>query len=164
MSTEFDKKFLEITKAEGVPAPKGAVANYVPTKQIGNILYTSGQAPFVGDDLPARYLGKLGVIASAGGVTNNLGTEAARITTLNLLWNVREALGSLDKVESIISLEGMVNCCSSFTEHSTIVNGASDLLVEIFGDQGKHTRAATGHNSLAFDICVEIRIIVEVKA
>ena len=120
------------------------------------MLYLSGQAPFRGHDIPFK--GKLG-----GGVSVADGAAAARLTGLNLLYEARAALGTLDDVEAIVSIDGMVNCTSEFMGQSAVIDGCSDLLVEIFGDAGKHTRSAVGQVALAMDITTEIKMQLLVK-
>lgn len=154
----YDSTFAQIVKQENVPHPPSAVANYVATRRVGDLLFVSGQAPFQGQDIPPQYLGQLG-----GTVTTAVGQAAARITGLNLLYNVRDALGTLDLVDCIVALDGMVNSAATFTDQPKVIDGCSDLLVEIFGENGKHTRSAVGQVVLAFNICVEIKLIVRVK-
>lgn len=151
----YDAKFLEIVQKEGVPPPPTAVANYVPTRRVGDVLYVSGSGPFKGKDIVS--MGRLGAT-----LTVEEGKAAARLTGLNLLYNVREALGTLDDVECIVAIDGMVNCVAAFEQQPAVIDGCSDLLVEIFGDAGKHTRSAVGQVSLAFDVSVEIKMIVQV--
>lgn len=151
----YDTRFLGMAKAEGVPPPPKAVADYIPTRRVGDVLYVSGQGPFKGDQLVCT--GKLGWYVSV-----EKGKEAARITGFNLLYNVRDALGTLDRVACIIGIDGMVNCDPDFTQQSTVIDGCSELLVEIFGDAGKHTRSAVGQVALAFDVSVEIKMQVSV--
>lgn len=154
----YDSTFMEIARRENVPHPPSAVANYVATRRVGDLLFVSGQAPFKGKDIPPQYLGQLG-----GAITTPVGQAAARLTGLNLLYNVRDALGTLDQVDCIVALDGMVNSTATFTDQPKVIDGCSDLLVEIFGDNGKHTRSAVGQVVLAFNICVEIKLIVRVK-
>jgi enamine deaminase RidA (YjgF/YER057c/UK114 family) len=154
----YDSTFAQIVKRENVPPPPASVANYVATRRVGDLLFVSGQAPFQGKDIPPQYLGQLG-----GAITTPVGQAAARLTGLNLLYNVRDALGTLDKVDCIVAVDGMVNSTASFTDQPKVIDGCSDLLVEVFGDNGKHTRSAVGQVVLAFNICVEIKLIVRVK-
>lgn len=154
----YDLTFAQIIKRENVPHPPSAVANYVATRRVGDLLFVSGQAPFQGQDIPPQYLGQLG-----GTVTTPVGQAAARLTGLNLLYNVRDALGTLDLVDCIVALDGMVNSAATFTDQPKVIDGCSDLMVEIFGENGKHTRSAVGQVVLAFNICVEIKLIVRIK-
>lgn len=154
----YDARFAQIVKRENVPHPPSAVANYVATRRVGDLLFVSGQAPFQGKDIPAQYLGQLG-----GTITTPIGQAAARLTGLNLLYSVRDALGTLDLVDCIVAVDGMVNSAATFTDQPKVIDGCSDLLVEIFGENGKHTRSAVGQVVLAFNICVEIKLIVRIK-
>lgn len=153
----FDEKFREICSRENQPHPPSAVANYVATRKAGRTLYVSGQAPFVGEKIPPRYIGRLGEA-----ITTEVGAAAARITGLNLLYDVQDALGTLDKVAAIIAVDGMVNSVAGYANHPKVIDGCSDLMVEIFGKRGRHTRSAVGQIALAFDICVEIKLIVRI--
>jgi len=154
----YDSTFAQIVKRENVPHPPSAVANYVATRRVGDLLFVSGQAPFQGQNIPPQYLGQLG-----GTIATPVGQAAARLTGLNLLYNVRDALGTLDLVDCIVALDGMVNSAATFTDQPKVIDGCSDLLVEIFGENGKHTRSAVGQVVLAFNICVEIKLIVRIK-
>lgn len=144
-------------KAAGIelpPAPK-AVANYVPAVRTGNLVFLAGQGPFA--DGKATITGKVG-----GNVSEGDGYRAARAATLNALAALRAEIGSLDRVSRIVKLTGWVNSAPGFHRQSFVVNGASDLLVEVFGERGRHARSAVGANELPFDIPVEIEIVVEV--
>ena len=135
--------------------PSGPVANYVNTVKTGNLVFISGKGPLKSD---GNYvLGKLGE-----NLTLEQGYEAARLTAINLISTLKASIGDLSKVRRIVRVTGMVNATSDFTDHPKVVNGCSDLLVEVFGDNGKHTRAAVGMNSLPLNIAVEIDMVVEV--
>ena len=122
----------------------------------GNLLFLSGKGPLKED---GNYIkGKVGV-----DLTIEQGYEAARITGINQLSVLKSTLGDLRKVKRIVKVLGMVNSNSDFTDHPKIVNGYSDLMVEVFGDRGKHARAAVGMGSLPSNIAVEIEMIVEVE-
>jgi len=153
----YDSTFAQIVKRENVPHPPSAVANYVATRQVGDLLFVSGQAPFQGKEIPPQYLGQVG-----GTVTPAAAQAAARLTGLNLLYNVRDALDTLDRVDCIVAVDGMVNSAAGFTDQPKVIDGCSDLLVQIFGANGKHTRSAVGQVALAFNICVEIKLVVKV--
>ncbi len=155
----YNSKFEAIAAQENVPHPPSAVANYVATRQVGDLLFVSGQAPFQGKDIPKEYIGQLG-----GAISVETGQEASRITGLNLLYGVQDALGTLDNVDFIVAVDGMVNSTADFVNQPKVIDGCSDLMVEIFGDAGKHTRSAIGQVVLAFNICVEIKLIVKVKS
>jgi enamine deaminase RidA (YjgF/YER057c/UK114 family) len=136
--------------------PSSPVANYVNTVLTGNLLYISGKGPL--QDNGEYIKGKVGE-----DLTIEEGYNAARVTAINLISTLKASLGDLRKVKRIIRVTGMVNSSSDFTEHPSVVNGCSDLLVEVFGERGKHTRAAVGMNSLPSNIAVEIDMIVEVE-
>jgi len=138
-----------------LPAAPRPLAAYVTIAQAGNLLYTAGHGPLRPDGSLVR--GKVGA---------DLDTEAAygaaRFTGTALLATIREYLGSLDRVERVVKVLGMVNAVPEYEEHSQVINGCSDLLVEIFGDAGRHARSAVGVGSLPGGIPVEIEAIVEV--
>ena len=136
-------------------SPSSPVANYLNTVRTGNLIFISGKGPLKKD---GNYiLGKLGE-----NLTLEQGYEAARLTAINLISTLKASIGDLSKVKRIVRVTGMVNASSDFIDHPKVVNGCSDLLVEVFGDNGKHTRAAVGMNSLPLNIAVEIDMIVEV--
>lgn len=138
-----------------LPPSRPPVANYVRAVQTGNLLFVSGHTPTrEGQDL---YPGKLG-----REVTTEQGYEAARQVAINLLGSVREALGDLDRVGRIVKLLGMVNSADDFTEQPRVINGASDFLVEVFGERGRHARSAVGMGQLPGNASVEIEMIVEI--
>ena len=132
------------------------VANYVPAVRTGNLVFCSGNGPKQPD---GEWLtGKLG-----DDLTIEEGSEAARLTGIQLLAALKSEIGDLNKVKRIVKVLGMVNAAPDFTEHPSVVNGFSDLMVEVFGDKGKHARAAVGMGSLPFNIACEIEMIVEVE-
>jgi enamine deaminase RidA (YjgF/YER057c/UK114 family) len=135
------------------PAPR-PVASYVTAVRTGNLVYTSGHGP-VGPN--GTITGKVGADIDVA-----TGQEAARLTGLNLLATLRAELGSLDAVTRVVKVLGMVNCPPDFGEHPSVINGCSDLLVSVFGDNGRHARSAVGMGSLPFDMAVEIELVVEV--
>jgi len=137
------------------PVPKPA-ANYLPYRLLGNVLYLSGQGPR--DDKGVVAKGKLGAEISV-----EEGYRRARLTGLNLLATMRDALGSLDRVDFIIKLLGMVNATPDFNDSPKVINGCSDLFVEVFGDAGRHARSAVGNAMLPNQMSVEIEAIVAVK-
>ena len=136
------------------PAPTSA-ANYIGCKRIGNTLYVSGHGP----TRPA------GPITGKVGGTRSLeeAKDAARLTTLNMLATVRKELGSLDRVRGVAKVLGMVNCAPGFNRTPEVIDGCSYLLVELFGEAGRHARSAVGMAELPFDICVEIEMVLEVE-
>ncbi|MDA5193107.1 RidA family protein [Govanella unica] len=135
-----------------LPAP---VANYVPVVQSGNLLFVSGQLPFV--DGKVAVTGKLG-----GNVSEEEGIHAARLCAINLLAQVKAVTGDLAKVTRVVRLGGFVASTPDFTGQPKIANGASDLLVEVFGDAGRHARTAAGTNVLPLDAAVEFDAIFEI--
>ncbi len=139
-----------------LPSPAKAGGEYVPTKQIGRLLYLSGQGP-IRDGKPL-FVGQVG-----GDVTLDEGMEAARQATLNALAAIREAAGTLDRVEQFVQVRGFVNSAPGFFQQPQVMNGASKLLVDVFGDRGRHVRCALGTSSLPHNIPVEIEMIVELR-
>lgn len=138
-----------------LPPVAAPVAAYVPTVQTGNLVYTSGQLPFVAGVLPAT--GKVGAEVAAAEAT-----QFARIAVLNALAAVAAEVGSLDRIVRIVKLVGFVASSPEFTGQPGVINGASELLGDIFGDAGKHARSAVGVAVLPLDAPVEIELIVEV--
>lgn len=138
-----------------LPPVAAPVAAYVPTVRTGNLVYTSGQLPFVAGVLPAT--GKVGVEVAAAEAT-----QFARIAVLNALAAVAAEVGSLDRIVRIVKLVGFVASSPEFTGQPGVINGASELLGDIFGDAGKHARSAVGVAVLPLDAPVEIELIVEV--
>jgi enamine deaminase RidA (YjgF/YER057c/UK114 family) len=140
-----------------LPSPPRAVANYVGAVRSGNLVFVSGHGPF--RDGQFVYIGKLG-----RELDTKAGYEAARVVMLNCLASLKSEIGDLDKVTRIVKLLGMVNSAPDFGEQPYVINGASDLLTEIFGeDVGKHARSAVGLGALPFGISVEIEMIVEIS-
>jgi|TARA_B110000285_G_C14991725_1_gene546689 enamine deaminase RidA (YjgF/YER057c/UK114 family) len=139
-----------------LPSPAAPVANFVNAVRVDNLLFLSGNGPLKSD---GKFItGKLGE-----NLTIEEGYEAARLTGINQIAILKSAIGDLSKVKRIVKVLGMVNSSSNFTDHPKVINGYSDLMVEVFGDRGKHARAAVGMGSLPFDIAVEIEMIVEVE-
>jgi enamine deaminase RidA (YjgF/YER057c/UK114 family) len=145
-------------KALGLELPKvsSPVANYVNAVQAGNLLFLAGKGPLVVDG--KRPSGKIG-----RDYTVEQGYQFARGTALDLMAVMRAELGSLDRVKRIVKVLGMVNAVPEFREQPQVINGASDLFVEVFGDKGRHARSAVGMGSLPLQIPVEIECIVEVE-
>ncbi len=135
-----------------VPAP---VAAYVNCVRSGNLLFLSGGLPIDGE---RRILGKVPT-----DVSPEEAAEGARIIMLNRLAVIRDEIGSLDKVKRIVALNGFVNSEPDFTGHPQVVNGASEFLLEVFGDRGRHSRTALGAAALPLNVAVEINMIVEVE-
>ena len=140
-----------------LPEPPVPVANYVPWVRTGNLVFISGQVP-MGADGP-RYMGKVG-----DSLTLEQGQEAARLCAINILAQLSVACGGdLDRVQRCVRLGGFVNCVDGFSEQPAVVNGASDLMVEVFGEEGRHARAAVGVNALPLGVSVEVDAVFEVK-
>jgi|TARA_B100001750_G_C15335406_1_gene509521 enamine deaminase RidA (YjgF/YER057c/UK114 family) len=140
-----------------IPDLPKALANYVPFKIIGKTIYISGQAPVHNGEL--IYKGKVG-----SDISIEEGIEAAKLCVINIIAALKTGLeGDWDKLDSFVKLTGFVNCQDNFTDQPKIINGASDMLVEIFGDQGRHARVAVGSNALPLGIAVEIDAIVQLK-
>ncbi len=141
-----------------LPSPAQPVANYVRARRVGNTLYVSGHGP-AADSNGKRPIGKVG-----RELTPEQGYMAARLVGLNLLASVREELGSLDRVKQVVKLLGMVNCAPGFDQTPGVINGCSDLLVEVFGKEiGAHARSAVGMAELPSSIPVEIEMVVEIE-
>jgi enamine deaminase RidA (YjgF/YER057c/UK114 family) len=147
---------LEKLKSLGLslPAVPTPVAAYVNCVRSGNLLFLSGGLPIDGE---RKILGKV-----PSEVSIDEAKEGARMIVLNRLAVIREELGSLDKVKQIVALNGFVNSEADFHGHPQVINGASELLVEIFGDKGRHSRTALGAAALPLNVAVEINLIVEV--
>jgi enamine deaminase RidA (YjgF/YER057c/UK114 family) len=140
-----------------LPQASAPLANYVPVVRSGNLLFVSGQVCQWNGE--RRFLGKLGREFSV-----EEGQQAARLCALNIVAHVRAALdGDLDRVVRVVRLGGFVNSADDFTQQPLVVNGASDLMVEIFGDAGRHARAAVGVNALPGGVAVEVEAVVEVR-
>jgi enamine deaminase RidA (YjgF/YER057c/UK114 family) len=152
-------KIEERLKEMGIALPPAVtpVANYVPAVRTGNLVFLSGHGPFKEDG--SLITGKVG-----SDLTAEQGYEAARRVAIGLLGSLKAIIGDLDKVRRVVKLLGLVNCKPDFADQPKIINGASDFLVEVFGDKGKHARSAVGTNALPVNIAVEIEMIVEVEA
>lgn len=139
-----------------LPAPAKPVAAYVPFKRVGNLVYIAGQIPMKEGQLLAK--GRVGVE-----VPPEIGLACARQCALNGLAVIREAAGSLDKVRQIVRLGVFVACDAGFHDQPKIANGASELMVEVFGEAGRHARAAVGTNDLPLGAPVEVEFLVEIE-
>ena len=139
-----------------LPATPTPVAAYVPAVRSGNLVFVSGQVPREKGEL--KHNGHVG-----DNVTLWQGQQAARLCALNALAAVKSAVGSLDHVRRIVKVTGYVASAPGFHDQPKVVDGASTLLVELFGEAGKHARAAVGVNELPLGVCVEIDMIVEVE-
>jgi enamine deaminase RidA (YjgF/YER057c/UK114 family) len=153
MSAEARLKQLGIVLPK-VPTP---VANYVPFRLVGNLLYLSGQGPR--DENGGFMTGKVDTEVSV-----DEAYKRARMVGLGLLAATREALGSLDRVEAVVKMLCMVNAVPDFKDHPKVANGMSDLFVEVLGESGKHARSAVGMGSLPNQISVEIEGVISIKA
>jgi enamine deaminase RidA (YjgF/YER057c/UK114 family) len=139
-----------------LPTPPAPVASYVPLVRAGDFLIVSGQIPL--EDGKLKYTGKLGADVDLA-----TGQAAARLCAINLLAQVQAALGSLDNVVRVVRLGGFIACTPDFSDHSKIVNGASDLMVALFGDLGRHARTSIGVSSLPMNAAVEVEGMFAVK-
>ena len=144
--------------ALGLELPEAAnpIGSYLNAVRSGNLLHISGGLPIMGDQ---KFLGKVPTECDV-----ETGYQASRVAILTRLAVIKAELGSLDQVERIVSLSGYVNAEPDFTAHPQVINGASDLLVEVFGEAGKHSRAAVGCSSLPLGVSVEVGLVVEVKS
>lgn len=149
---QIDAKLRELDIV--IPEVAIPVASYVPARTTGNVLYTAGQLPFVDGALLAT--GKVGAEVSVSEAV-----ELARICTLNALAAAQSVLGSLDRITQIVKVNGFVASSPDFIQQPTVLNGASELLGEIFGDIGKHARSTIGVAVLPLDAPVELELIVE---
>ncbi len=145
MSVEEKLKTLQIVLPDA-PAPVGAYKRCV---QVGNLYFLSGQLPFL--DGSIAFPGHLGVE-----LTVEQGYEAARICTLNCLAQIRAVLTSLDRLQTIVRVEGHVNCGAGFTAHAKVLDGATDLLLAVLGDRAGHARTAFGHNEMPLNAPIEL--------
>ena len=146
-------------KELGITLPPAArpMAKYKMAVRVGNVLYVSGHGPVkVGPDTPV--IGRCGQ-----DLTMEQGKESARSVGLNILATVRDQLGTLDKVVRLVKVLGMVNCSPDFADQPKVINGFSDLMVDVFGESGKAARSAVGMGALPGGIAVEIEAIFEVK-
>jgi len=139
-----------------LPEVSPSIANYVGVVRTGNLLFLSGHLPVAGNGEVIK--GKLGCDK-----TIEDGYEAARLSGVALLATLKAELGELSKVKRVVKVFGMVNASPDFTGHSKVINGCSDLMVKVFGDAGRHARAACGFSSLPLGAVVEIEMIVEIR-
>lgn len=153
MQTEAHIKELGID-LPAVPSPAG---NYVHAVRTGNLLYLSGKGPYNADGSRPK-TGKVGK-----DITTEEAYQQARSVGLTLIAVMKEAVGDLDKVKRIVKVLGMVNCAPDFGEQPKVINGCSDLFVEVFGERGRHARSAVGMGGLPGQIACEIEVIVEVE-
>jgi enamine deaminase RidA (YjgF/YER057c/UK114 family) len=148
----------QIAKVEAMlPSPPLPLGSYVAVTRVGNLLYTSGVLPM--QEGRVAYTGALGGYEA----TADKGREAARLCVLNALSLVRHELGSLNRVQRVVKVTGFVSSAPDFYEQPAVVNGASDFLVETFGDAGRHVRSAVGVAALPANASVEIEFVFEIK-
>ena len=154
---EVEKKLSEMGLT--LPPAPTPVANYVPVVRSGNLLFVSGHGPSFLKAGKLQYIrGKLGRELSV-----EEGYEAAKQVMLNILQSIKGEIGDLDKVRRIVKVLGFVNCTEDFPDQPKVINGASDLLVALYGERGRHARSAVGMYQLPFGIAVEIEMVVEVE-
>jgi enamine deaminase RidA (YjgF/YER057c/UK114 family) len=153
----FEDRFRLLGDEIPPPVSTPPEASYSYWRRSGNFLFLSGHAPRWGRS-DFRYTGKVG-----SDLTVEEGYAAARLTALNLLQTVREAVGSLDRVVQIVDVFGVVNSAPGFTEQSKVMNGFSDCIRDIFGEAGKHSRMAIGGSDLPFNIAIEIKMVLELR-
>ena len=152
MSPEETLTSLRLT----LPAPPPGVGAYIPWNRTGNLIVTSGQLPWV--DGKMAYAGKVG-----DALDEKQGYEAAKICGLNALAQLADAAGSLDNIAQIVRVEGYVHAATGFRGHPQVLNGASDLFNQVFGDPGKHARLALGITEMPLDAAVQLCVWAEVK-
>lgn len=139
-----------------LPVISKPMANYVHVVRTGNLLFLAGKGPLKPDG--SYITGKVGA-----DLTIEQGQAAARLTAIQQIAVLKAELGDLSKVKRIVKVLGMVNCNADFKDHPKVINGFSDLMVEVFGEKGKHARSAVGMSSLPNGMCVEIEMVVEVE-
>ncbi|WP_421706697.1 RidA family protein [Algihabitans sp.] len=155
MAGTIDAKLKEL--GIEIPEPAAPVANYVPFVAVGKLVFISGQVPLV--DGKPQFLGKVGATFSV-----EEGQQAARVCAINLIAQMKAAAGGdLDKVKQVVRLGGFVNSTPEFTDQPKVVNGASDLMVEVFGDKGRHCRTAVSAGGLPIDVAVEVDAVIELE-
>jgi len=150
-SAEARLRELDI-QLPSLPPPAGT---YLHAARTGNLLFLTGHPPIRADG--SVILGRLGQDLDA-----DAGYQASRVAALGMLATMRHELGSLDKVRRIVKVNGVVNATAEFLQHTQVINGASDLLVQVFGKAGEHARLAVGYSSLPWNICLEVELIAEV--
>ena len=153
MASEIEARLKSLgIELPPVPAP---AANYIPTVITGKLVFVSGQVPMTPDGV--KFVGKIGREFSIED-----GQKAARICAINILANLKGALGDLEKVRRIVKVTGFVNAVADFNEPQKVVNGASDLLTEVLAERGKHSRSAIGVATLPLGVAVEVEAIAEI--
>ena len=152
--SDIEKRLQEL--GIELPAAAAPAANYIPTLITGNQLIISGQLPM--SDGALKVTGQLGI-----DLTIEEGAEAARLCAINILAQIKRALDGFERFERLLKLGGFVNAPASFTDHPQVINGASDFMVSVLGDAGRHTRFAVGAAGLPFNAAVEIDALIEIK-
>lgn len=153
MSGQIEERIRSL--GQELPSAPEAVGFYVPVLQTGNLVITSGQLPFVGKELP--FTGKLGAE-----LHESQGLDAARICALNALAQIKACIGDLERIRRIVRVEGYVHSAPGFEGQASVVNGASEFFVEVFGERGKHTRIALGIHEMPFNAAVQLAVWAEV--
>jgi enamine deaminase RidA (YjgF/YER057c/UK114 family) len=155
MTTSIEQRLQQLGIT--LPAPAAPAGSYVPVRRSGNLAIVSGQLPMEAGSV--RYRGKLGA-----GVSLEDGQAAARLCAVNVLAQVKAACGGdLGRIAACLRLGGFVACAPEFTDHPKVINGASDLMVEVLGEAGRHARAAVGVPSLPLDAAVEVEAMFELR-
>ncbi len=140
-----------------LPSTPAPLANYVPAVRVGNLLIVSSQGPLANGAVDPAHRGKVGAELSI-----DAGKAAARLAAINVLAQARAALGSLDAVRRVVRLGGFINSAPGFSAQANVMNGASDLMVEVFGENGRHARTTVGVNELPLDFSVAVEAMFEV--
>lgn len=156
MSTESAESALRSLGLDLPQAPR-ALASYLPVQQVGELLYTSGVVPSLNGEVKFR-----GVVG--GDLSVAEAARAAELCALNIMALIRQHAGSLDRVEQFIQLSGFVRSAAGFEEQPKVLDGASDLIVKVFGERGRHTRQALGTSELPLGVPVEVSAIVRLKS
>ena len=153
----IDEKLNSVGVKLSDPVP--SVGSFAQVAITGNLAFVSGQLPIEPGSNPVqvKYKGKIG-----RDISLEDGQAAARLCAINGLSELKNIVGDLDNIKKIVKVSGYVNCDSSFTDHAKVINGASDFLVEVFGEKGKHARVSVGASSLALDSSVELDFIIEI--
>ncbi|QDT78925.1 Endoribonuclease L-PSP [Gimesia maris] len=154
MSQTPESRIMEL--GHTLPSPPQAVGSYIPATQFGNVIVTSGQLPFIGSEL--MFKGKVG-----DHLHEDDGSNAASICLLNALAQIKTIIGELSKIKRVIRLEGYVHSAPGFDRQPYVLNAASQMLTDIFGDQGKHTRVALGISEMPLNAAVQLALWVEVE-
>jgi len=141
--------------------PSLSAGSYIPVIKTGNLIFVSGQLPaeLGSNPLRVKFAGKVG-----RDISIDDGRNAAKLCVINALAHLKAILANLDEIRRFVKLSGFINCEATFTNHPEVINGASDFLLNLFGEKGRHARVAVGMNSLPFDSAVEIDFIVEVDS